>query len=127
MYTKFVKLESRFNTIAILAYLITFLIVFSLNAAAQNLPQFTDITHAAGIDFIHNSGAFGQKYLPETMGSGCAFIDYDTDGWQDILLVNGKDLGRQSGVPTRYWEGAPETTNDGTLPQQPGWHLHRCH
>lgn len=63
------------------------------NAVAQQtpLPQFTEITQAAGIDFVHNTGAFGKKYLPETMGSGCAFLDYDTDGWQDILLVNGKD------------------------------------
>src|SRR5208283_4476618 len=51
----------------------------------------TDVTTAAGIDFHHNSGAFGAKYLPETMGSGCAFFDYDGDGWLDILLVNGMD------------------------------------
>ncbi len=53
--------------------------------------RFEDVTRAAGIDFRHNSGAFGQKYLPETLGSGCAFLDYDSDGWQDILLVNGMD------------------------------------
>ena len=58
---------------------------------ADPLPQFTDITEEAGIEFIHNNGAFGKKYLPETMGSGCAFLDYNSDGWQDILLVNGKD------------------------------------
>ena len=46
---------------------------------------------AAGIDFRHNSGAFGAKYLPETLGPGCAFFDYDGDGWLDILLVNGMD------------------------------------
>ena len=51
----------------------------------------TDITGAAGIDFHHNSGAFGAKYLPETMGPGCAFLDYDNDGWLDLLLVNGMD------------------------------------
>jgi enediyne biosynthesis protein E4 len=51
----------------------------------------TDITGAAGIDFHHNSGAFGAKYLPETLGPGCAFLDYDNDGWLDILLVNGMD------------------------------------
>ena len=51
--------------------------------------HFTDVTASAGIDFHHNSGAFGAKYLPETLGSGCAFIDYDADGWLDILLVNG--------------------------------------
>ncbi|MGH9585758.1 MAG: CRTAC1 family protein [Acidobacteriaceae bacterium] len=53
--------------------------------------RFTDITSQAGIHFIHNSGAFGQKYLPETMGSGVCFIDYDNDGWQDILFVNSMD------------------------------------
>jgi enediyne biosynthesis protein E4 len=51
----------------------------------------TDVTAAAGINFHHNSGAFGAKYLPETMGPGCAFLDYDNDGWLDILLVNGMD------------------------------------
>ncbi|MGJ5814049.1 CRTAC1 family protein [Paludibaculum fermentans] len=50
-----------------------------------------DVTRAAGLDFVHNSGAFGKKYLPETMGPGCAFLDYDNDGWQDILLVNSMD------------------------------------
>jgi hypothetical protein len=53
--------------------------------------QLVDVTKQAGIQFIHNSGAFGRKYLPETLGSGCAFLDYDNDGWQDILLVNGTD------------------------------------
>src|SRR5262249_30317415 len=53
--------------------------------------RFTDITAQAGIQFKHNSGAFGGKFLPETLGSGCAFLDYDSDGWQDILLVNGTD------------------------------------
>jgi hypothetical protein len=53
--------------------------------------EFTDITTQAGIHFKHNSGAFGKKYLPETMGSGACFLDYDNDGWQDILLVNSMD------------------------------------
>jgi enediyne biosynthesis protein E4 len=53
--------------------------------------RFADVTSAAGIQFQHNSGAFGGKFLPETLGSGCAFLDYDRDGWQDILLVNGMD------------------------------------
>ncbi|HTZ82139.1 MAG TPA: CRTAC1 family protein [Candidatus Acidoferrales bacterium] len=53
--------------------------------------RFTDVTTQAGIHFEHNSGAFGGKFLPETMGSGCAFLDYDRDGWQDILLINGAD------------------------------------
>ena len=53
--------------------------------------QFTDITAKAGIHFTHNNGAFGKKYLPETMGSGVCFIDYNNDGWQDILFVNSMD------------------------------------
>ena len=53
--------------------------------------QFTDITAEAGIHFARNSGAFGKKYLPETMGSGVCFIDSNNDGWQDIFFVNSMD------------------------------------
>jgi len=61
--------------------------------AAQEAPAvtFRDVTAAAGIHFTHNTGAFGKKYLPETLGPGVAFIDYDNDGWPDIFLVNGMD------------------------------------
>jgi enediyne biosynthesis protein E4 len=60
--------------------------------AAANLGfTLTDVTAAAGLSFHHNSGAYGGKLLPETLGSGCAFLDYDADGWQDILLINGMD------------------------------------
>lgn len=58
--------------------------------ATQHIT-FRDITAQAGIHFVHNNGAFGKKYLPETMGPGCAFIDYDNDGWPDILLLNDQD------------------------------------
>jgi hypothetical protein len=54
--------------------------------------RFTDVTAAAGIHFTHNAGRSGKKWLPETMGPGCAFFDFDGDGWLDILLINGKDL-----------------------------------
>ncbi|HEX6545981.1 MAG TPA: CRTAC1 family protein, partial [Bryobacteraceae bacterium] len=62
-------------------------------AGAATTPgfRFADITSKAGIHFNHHSGAFGKKFLPETLGPGCAFLDYDNDGWQDILLVNGCD------------------------------------
>jgi hypothetical protein len=60
-------------------------------AAASSGFRFVDVTSSAGIQFQHNSGAFGGKFLPETLGSGCAFLDYDRDGWQDILLINGMD------------------------------------
>ncbi len=66
--------------------------------------KFTDATAAAGIRFTHNSGRAGKKYLPETVGSGGAFFDFDGDGWQDIVLINGKDWtsrGRRS-LPALY-------------------------
>ncbi len=66
---------------------------YAAQAGANGSPgfRFTDVTTQAGIQFQHNTGAFGGKFLPETLGSGCAFLDYDRDGWQDILLINGAD------------------------------------
>jgi hypothetical protein len=61
------------------------------NASGHPLFQLKDVTSQAGIDFRHNSGAYGGKFLPETLGSGCAFLDYDSDGYPDILLVNSMD------------------------------------
>jgi enediyne biosynthesis protein E4 len=61
------------------------------SSEAGSAITFRDITQRAGIHFVHNNGAFGKKYLPETMGPGVAFIDYDNDGWPDIFLVNGTD------------------------------------
>jgi enediyne biosynthesis protein E4 len=65
--------------------------ILFLGAATAQTIQFRDITAQAGIRFTHNNGSFGKKWLPETMGPGCAFIDYDNDGYPDILLVNGED------------------------------------
>ena len=61
-------------------------------AEADTSVHFVDITKQSGINFIHYTGAFGKKYLPETMGAGCAFIDYDNDGRPDILLIQGSDF-----------------------------------
>lgn len=58
------------------------------NTPAPPAVRFTDVTAAAGLGFTHFSGARGEKLLPETMGGGCAFLDYDADGDQDILLVS---------------------------------------
>jgi hypothetical protein len=83
------------------------LLASSLIAGAQ-IPQtpksqptitFRDITQQAGIRFLHNNAAFGKKYLPETMGPGVAFIDYDNDGWPDIFLVNGTNW---PGQPSKH-------------------------
>ena len=74
----------------------------ALPAVAQ--VKFTDVTSAAGIKFTHNSGRAGKKFLPETLGSGGAFVDFDGDGWQDVVLVNSKDWtprGRRS-LPALY-------------------------
>src|ERR1700723_22516 len=67
----------------------------SVTSHAQQI-HFRDVTSQAGIHFTHNNGAFGKKWLPETMGPGCAFIDYDNDGYPDIFLVNGD-----------HWPGHP--------------------
>jgi enediyne biosynthesis protein E4 len=64
---------------------------FAFAAPAGPGFKLVDVTAQAGIHFHHNNGAFGGKLLPETLGSGCAFLDYDGDGWQDILLINGSD------------------------------------
>src|ERR1700676_671701 len=62
-----------------------------LSAFANDI-HFTDVTQSAGIKFTHNAGRAGKKWLPETIGAGCAFFDADGDGWPDILLINGRDL-----------------------------------
>lgn len=78
--------------------------------------RLVDVTRQAGIQFTHNSGASGKKFLPETMGSGCAFLDYDNDGWQDILFVNGASLTgpRRGGSLTLYRNNRNGTFRDVT-------------
>src|SRR5687768_397375 len=75
------------------------------------VARFRDITSEAGIRFVHSNGAYGDKLLPETMGSGVAFLDFDNDGDQDLLFVNGTDW------PWRKGANAPPTAalyrNDG--------------
>jgi hypothetical protein len=62
-----------------------------MTASAANVPlTFTETAKAAGLNFTHTSGAFGAKLLPETMGSGAAFLDYDGDGYPDIYIVNSR-------------------------------------
>ncbi len=92
-------------------------VVAAASSAAPAAPaehiHFEDITRAAGIHFVHNNGAFGKKYLPETLGPGVAFIDYNNDGWQDIFFVNGT---RWPGHPGRVTTPALYRNNhDGTF------------
>ena len=75
--------------------------------------RFTDVTAAAGIHFRHNSGAFGKKYLPETMGSGVCAIDFDGDGWQDLLFVNSTNWPEHKGP--RSTAGLYHNNQDGTF------------
>jgi hypothetical protein len=85
-------------------------------ASAQKIA-FRDITAKAGIRFVHNNGAFGKKYLPETMGPGAAFFDYDNDGYPDILLVNGEDWpghARTTSTPKLYHNNHDGTFTDVT-------------
>jgi hypothetical protein len=83
------KITPRF-CIVVLVFLNTF-------AFSQSKVHFTNITQQSGIRFTHNSGATGKRYLPETLGAGVAFIDYDDDGYQDLLFANGEE-----------WPGSPK-------------------
>jgi hypothetical protein len=62
--------------------------------ASESLQQstifpFSEIpTSSSGITWVHSAGNSSEKYLPESTGAGCAFLDYDNDGWMDIYLVN---------------------------------------
>jgi hypothetical protein len=56
---------------------------------AAPLPVFRDVARQAGLDFIHVNGASSEKFLPEIIGSGGLFLDFDNDGWLDVFLVDG--------------------------------------
>jgi hypothetical protein len=86
-------------------------------AGAPPRITFSDVTAAAGIRFRHNSGAFGRKYLPETMGSGAAFLDADGDGRQDVLLVQSANWPGRPGpksFPALYRNNGNGTFSDIT-------------
>ena len=72
---------------------------------------------SSGIDWVHDAGKSAKKYLPESEGPGCGFLDYDNDGWMDIYLVN-------SG-PVRFLY-AHKTIAQCSVSQQPRRHVYRC-
>ncbi len=90
----------------------TIALVVTTSLAAAGPVDVTDVTESAGIRFTHNNGASGEKYLPETFGSGALWLDVDADGWQDLLFVNGTHWPGQSPSPS---DGAHVTLyrNDG--------------
>ena len=88
------------------------LLALAVNSAPPSTVKFTDVTAAAGLKFIHHTGAIGKKYLPETMGSGAAFTDLDGDGWPDILLLNAKDWTPRG---KKYFSALYKNNRNGTF------------
>src|SRR6185369_16745703 len=109
--------DSRPRKLSAMKKLLPFATILAGLAATSPAPvTFTDVTAQAGIRFTHNAGKAGKKYLPETLGAGCAFFDFDGDGWSDILLVNSKDWtprGRRS-LPALYHNNHDGTFKDVT-------------
>ena len=91
------------------AFVIVVLVPLGLSAQTPPAIRLTDVTAAVGVSFTHNNGAFGKKYLPETLGAGAAFLDFDNDGRQDLFLVNGAN-----------WPGQPVSASRAKLYRNAG-------
>ena len=101
--------------ITVFFVVIIFIACNSKQPASTNneIINFTDVTATAGLaNFRHVTGAVGDKWFPESMGSGGGFIDYNGDGWSDILLVGGGTWPGKSAVGTP----APVSYTHLTLP-----------
>jgi enediyne biosynthesis protein E4 len=72
-------------------------------------PTFIDVASEAGVDFIHVTGAQGQRMFPESVGGGCVFFDYDRDGLLDLYMVNGGDF-RGDGAPNKLYRNRGDGT-----------------
>ena len=80
---------ASFSPIMFHVLYLTLVCCIATSAAELPTAKFVDVTDEAGLDFKHFTGATGKRYMPETMGSGCAFLDFDADGYLDILFANG--------------------------------------
>lgn len=78
------------------------LLAFAASQEKPTLPVFTDVTKQAGISFKHCLGDDEISNIVEATGSGCAFLDFDGDGWMDIYAVNGRYLEGISDPDSRY-------------------------
>ena len=87
----------------------------SASAAAVGV-QFADVTKVAGLaGFRFVSGTAAKDYIIEAPGSGCAFLDFDGDGWQDIYLVNGSTLEALRGMTRAPRAALYRNNRDGTF------------
>ena len=89
---------------------------YAVGSGRQKAPvvRFVDVTREAGLEFRHETGARGDKWMPETMGSGCALFDGDGDGWLDVLLVNSEGWGGEKAPGKLYRNLGNGTFADAT-------------
>src|ERR1035437_812454 len=83
----------------ILAALLSVFCAHRWAASAEPRVQFVNVAREAGIAFKHENGASKEKLMPETFGSGVAWIDFDNDGFPDLFFANGADLARDKPSP----------------------------
>lgn len=107
-------LKTLFPLIPVVLLLAQASSLYSQQPAAASPVVFTDVTKQAGINWVHDNALSPDRYLPETVGAGCVFFDYDNDGWMDIYLVN-------SGASDFFTPGKPlknalyHNNHDGTF------------
>ncbi|MXY29083.1 CRTAC1 family protein [Candidatus Poribacteria bacterium] len=96
-----------------LGLFIQIFLLLTIGSVAAELPTFTDVTEAVGIQFKHNNGKTEHKHIIETMGSGVVFFDYDTDGDADLYFVNGGPIPEETQNPTQAKLGNVLYRNEG--------------
>ena len=99
-----------FHSLCILVIVCPFLITSPL----WSWVEFTDNSKTAGIDFLHRNGATGKRLFPEPNGAGCAFLDYNADGWMDIYLVNSGNFQNPNAPNALYRNNGNDTFTDLT-------------